>query len=262
MCFTCWFPAADPARYLCHGRVQVVHDHKHDGCSRPRPAGVLLHWVGPARGPAARPVEGRAPGSSGPASSLPGPWPCRRGRPAPASAEGAPTWSSHQQEVLSASPSPPLDRLQPRGGALHSKASVPGGQAEPAALTSSPGRGKSDTCRCGRRAAAPGQTRGPAPPGHPGGSSGGRSSGPAGGALVGGGGEGGRVCGLQAKLCPPGCASAPLKRARAQPRDCPFRTPRPLPCYLLQEAFPDCPLVLCQQPSSSSLCMLTGHQAA
>ena len=99
VCFHVGFPLPTPptlpGRYLCHGRVQVVHDHKHDGCSRPRPAGVLIHWVGPARGPAARPVEGRAPGSSGPTSSQPGPWPCQCGRPAPASAEGAPTWSSH-----------------------------------------------------------------------------------------------------------------------------------------------------------------------
>ena len=109
------------------------------------------------------------------------------------------------EEVLWASPSPPLDRLQPGGGALHSKVSVPRGQAEPTALTSSPGRGRSGTCRCGRRAAAPGRTRGPAPPGHPGGSSGGRSSAPAGGA-VGGSGEGGRCAGSRRssalRMCP------------------------------------------------------------
>lgn len=38
-----------PSHYLGHGRVQVVHDHVHDGCSSSRPAGVLLDWVGPAR---------------------------------------------------------------------------------------------------------------------------------------------------------------------------------------------------------------------
>lgn len=42
--------SVSPGCYLGYGRVQVVHDHVHDGCSGPRPAGVLLDWVGPARG--------------------------------------------------------------------------------------------------------------------------------------------------------------------------------------------------------------------
>lgn len=129
----------------------------------------------------------------------------------------------HWTSSRPASPSPPLDRLQPGGGALHRKVSVLRGQAEPAALTSSPGQGKSGTCRCGRRAAAPGRTQGPAPPGRPGGSSGGRSSAPAGGVV------GGAVVRVAAcagsrrssalRMCP-----APLRRPRAQPRDCPAHT--------------------------------------
>ena len=98
-------PPARPGHYLRHGRVQVVHDHKHDGCSRPCPAGIPLHRIGPARGLAARPVEGQAPGTSGPASARPVPWPCQCGWPALASAEGAPPWSSHQRRC--SGPAPP-----------------------------------------------------------------------------------------------------------------------------------------------------------
>lgn len=82
-----WPPGlGSPSRYLGHGRVQVVHDHVHDGRSGSRPAGVLLNWVGPARG-------GQWPGvrmgahqaslwqSSGPHWPQPSTWPHRSGQP-------------------------------------------------------------------------------------------------------------------------------------------------------------------------------------
>lgn len=42
--------SGSPRCYLGHGRIQVVHNHVHDGCSGSCLAGVLLDWVGPARG--------------------------------------------------------------------------------------------------------------------------------------------------------------------------------------------------------------------
>lgn len=42
--------SVSPSCYLGHSRVQVVHDHVHDGRSSSRPTGVLLDGVGPARG--------------------------------------------------------------------------------------------------------------------------------------------------------------------------------------------------------------------
>lgn len=58
MCVSCYVSIGQcrppclgcPGNYLGDGRVQVVHDHVHDGGCRSRPARVLLDWVGPARG--------------------------------------------------------------------------------------------------------------------------------------------------------------------------------------------------------------------
>lgn len=58
MCVSCYVSMGQgrppclgcPGNYLGDGRVQVVHDHVHDGCGGSRPAGVLLDRVGPARG--------------------------------------------------------------------------------------------------------------------------------------------------------------------------------------------------------------------